>query len=314
VPAISLSDLGALVPTAFACLLLAYSEAISVARSFAQKHGYEIDPQQELVALGVANVATSLTRGFPVSGGMSQTAVNDMSGATSPASLVVASAAVALTLAFFTGLFRNLPEPVLAAIILMAAKHLIKLDELRALRAASGVEFLIAITALLGVLTFGPLNGLLLAAVGALVLLVARASRPAIAVLARDPATGRYVDYDRHPAASTTPSVLVVRSAGAWVYFNAEHIRRQFLELVSQAETPVRTVVVECSMVPEIDVTALGSLRAFAHTLKRKGIALRLAELRDDVADSLRHRGAEDDLGAISAHETVEQCVEGRSS
>ncbi len=312
-PAISATDLGALVPTAFACLLLAYSEAISVARSFAQKYGYEIDPQQELTALGVANVATSLTRGFPVSGGMSQTAVNDMNGATSPASLVVASAAVALTLMFFTGLFRNLPEPVLGAIILMAAKHLIKLDELRALKEASGVEFLIALTALIGVLTFGPLNGLLLAAVGALVMLVARASRPTIAVLARDPASGRYVDHDRHATASSTPSVLVLRSAGAWVYFNAEQIRRQFLELVSQAEVPVRTVVVDCSMVPAIDVTALGSLRAFAQALKRRGIALQLAELRDDVADSLRRLGAEADLGTIAAHQTIDQCVEGRS-
>ena len=228
-PVLSMSDLGALIPTAFACLLLAFSEAISVARSFAQKHGYEIDPQQELTALGVANLATSLTRGFPVAGGMSQTAVNDMSGATSPASLVVASAAVAMTLMFFTGLFRNLPEPVLGAIILMAAKHLVKLDELRTLRGVARVEFLIALTALFGVLAFGPLDGLLLAAVGALALLVARASRPAIAVLARDPENGRYVDQDRHAMASGVPSVLIVRSAGAWVYFNAEQIRRRFL-------------------------------------------------------------------------------------
>jgi SulP family sulfate permease len=143
-PRVSLADLGDLVPTAFACFLLAYSESISVARSFAQKHGYEIDPAQELTALGTSNVAASLVRGFPVAGGMSQTAVNDMNGATSPASLVVTSLVVALTLAFFTGLFRNLPEPVLAAIFLMAAKHLVKLDELRELKAVSRTEFAIA--------------------------------------------------------------------------------------------------------------------------------------------------------------------------
>ena len=144
-PDIKASELGVLLPTAFACFLLAYSEAISVARTFAHKHGYEIDPERELTALGAANVATSLVRGFPVSGGMSQTAVNDMGGARSPLSLVVTSGAVALTLVFFSGLFRNLPEPVLGAIILMAAKHG---EDRRAARpVARTAEFWIAIVA-----------------------------------------------------------------------------------------------------------------------------------------------------------------------
>jgi MFS superfamily sulfate permease-like transporter len=239
---------------------------------------------------------------------MSQTAVNDMNGATSPVSLIVTSIVVALTLAFFTGLFRNLPEPVLAAIILMAAKHLVKIEELRALKAASRTEFAIALVALLGVLTFGPLQGLLLAAIGSLVMLIARASRPAVAVLARDPASGSYMNKARHPAAQEIPSVLVVRSAGAWVYFNAEQIRRQFLDLVSQAGA-IRTVVIDCSATPTIDMTALTSLQAFAGAMKGRGIAVRLAELRDDVADSLRRRGAEADLGPIVAHRTVDQWV-----
>ena len=305
---VSMAEIGELVPTAFACFLLAYSEAISVARSFAQKRGYEIDPAQELTALGASNVAAALVRGFPVSGGMSQTAVNDMNGATSPVPLVVTSMVVALTLAFFTGLFRNLPEPVLAAIILMAAKHLVKLDELRELKAASRTEFAIALAALLGVLAFGPLQGLLLASIGALVMLIARASRPVVAVLARD-SSGYYVNKARHPAATETPSVLVLRSAGAWVYFNAEQIRRQFLDFVTQAEAPVETVVIDCSAVPSIDVTALASLRVFAGAMKRRGIVVRLAELRDDVADFLQGRGAEADLGPIIAHRTIHQWV-----
>jgi len=106
--------------------------------------------------------------------------------------------------------------------------------------------------------------------------------------------------------------VLVLRTAGGWVYFNAEQIRRQFLEFVSQAQAPVETVVVDCSVVLTIDVTALASLRAFAAAMKRQGIAVRLAELRDDVADSLRRRGAEADLGPIVAHRTVDQWVAAR--
>jgi SulP family sulfate permease len=159
------------------------------------------------------------------------------------------------------------------------------------------------------VLAFGPLQGLLLAAIGALVLLIARASRPAVAVLARDPVSGHYVNKERYPAAEATPSVLVLRGAGAWVYFNAEQIRRRFLELVEQAEASIETVVIDCASVPAIDLTALASLRAFAVALRRRGIAVRLAELRDDVADFLRSRGIEADLGPIVAHRTIDRWV-----
>ena len=308
-PDVTASDLGLLIPTAFACFLLAYSEAISVARSFAQKNGYEIDPERELTALGAANLATSLVRGFPVSGGMSQTAVNDMGGARSPLSLVVTSGAVALTLLFFSGLFRNLPEPVLGAIILMAAKHLVKIAELRELWRAARAEFWIAIIALLGVLGAGLLNGLLLAAVGSLVLLLARASRPAIVVLARDPATGRYINRDRLESPQATPGIVVLRSAGGWVYFNAEQIRRHLLDLVDQAAQPVVTVVIDFSMVPAVDITAAASLGSLARTLAARGISLRLAELRDDVAESLIADGVDAPIGLIVPHLSVEQCA-----
>ena len=151
IPKIHTSDIAALVPVALACFMLAYGETISVARSFAQKHGYDINPEQELTAIGAANIATGLAHGFPVAGGMSQTAVNDLGGASSPLSLVVTSCAIALTLLFFASLFHNLPEPMLAAIVLMAASHLVRIDDLRRLREASRPEFRIAMLAFAGV-------------------------------------------------------------------------------------------------------------------------------------------------------------------
>jgi MFS superfamily sulfate permease-like transporter len=279
-----------------------------VARSFAQKHGQEIDPEQELTALGAANLATGLARGYPVGGGMSQTAINDMSGATSPLSLVVTSGAIAITLLFLAGLFRHLPEPVLGAIVFMAAKHLVKLEELKEVRAASRIEFRIALIALVGVLAFGLLDGLLLAALGSLIVLIARAARPTVAVLARD-ATGRFVNRERLGAAGDQPGALVVRSAGAWVYFNAEHIRRRILELVDEAGTPLEIVVLDCSMTPAIDLNASASLRALARAVAARGARLALAELRDDVVDSLRVAGVEADLDPILPHRTIEECL-----
>jgi SulP family sulfate permease len=307
-PNIHASDIATLIPIALACFMLAYGEAISVARSFAQKHGYEIDPEQELTALGAANIATGLTHGFPVAGGMSQTAVNDMGGASSPAALIITSGAIALTLMFLAKFFYYLPEPVLGAIVLMAASHLVRLEDLRRLRLASRAEFRVSLLAFAGVLLFGLLDGLLLAAFGALIMLIAFASRPAVVVLGREPGTGRFVNSARYPDAADTPGALVVRSAGAWLYFNAEHIRRQIMEIVDNAPGTT-TVVLDFSIVPAIDVTAAAILRTLARALKARGIALELAELRDDVAESLQGVGAEQELGPIVAHRRIEDCL-----
>lgn len=309
VPAVHLSDISALVPIALACVLLAYGETISVARSFAQKHGYDISPEQELTALGAANVATGLAHGFPVAGGMSQTAVNDMGGASSPFSLLVTSSAIALTLVFFAKFFHDLPEPVLAAVVLMAASHMVRLDDLRQLRFSSRGEFRISLVAMLGVLFFGLLNGLLLAAAGSLIMVIAYASRPPVVALGRDPVAGHFVNRVRHPEATETPGALVIRSAGAWFYFNADHIRRQIVDQLNQSPSGIKTVVIDFSVVPAVDVTAGGALRGLARSLNARGIAIVLAGLRDDVRENLMAVGAEQDLGPIASHRTIEDCL-----
>jgi len=309
VPDIHASDISTLIPVAFACFMLAYGESISVARSFAQKHGYDINPEQELTALGAANIATGLAHGFPVAGGMSQTAVNDMGGATSPLALVVTSGAIALTLMFFARFFHNPPEPLLAAIVLMAASHLVRVEDLRQLRAASRAEFRVSLVAFGGVLFLGLLDGLLLAAVGSLVMLIAQAARPNVVVLGREPATGSYVNRARYPIAGDTPGALVIRSAGAWLYFNAEYIRRRIIDLVGGAPAETKMVVIDCSIVPAIDTTAGATLRALARSLKAREVTLALAELRDDVLENLKAVGAEQDLGPLTAHQTIDQCL-----
>jgi SulP family sulfate permease len=310
-PNILASDISALIPVALACFVLAYGETISVARSFAEKYGYEINPEQELTALGAANIATGMAHGFPVAGGMSQTAVNDMGGATAPVALIATSGAIALTLLFFARFFHNLPEPVLGAIVLMAASHLVRLEDLRRLRIESRAEFWAALMALFGVLLLGLLDGLLLAAVGSLVMLIAHASRPVVVVLGREGSTGRFVSRARNPGAGETPNALVVRSTSAWLYFNAEHIRRQITHLIDNAPAGTRIVVLDFSTVLSIDITAGAILRALVRTLKERGINVELAEVRDEIVENLKIVGAEQDLGAILAHRTIEDCLAG---
>jgi sulfate permease, SulP family len=311
-PDIHASDISALIPVALACFVLSYGETISVARSFAEKYGYEINPEQELTALGAANIATGLAHGFPVAGGMSQTAVNDMGGATSPMALLVTSGAIALTLLYFAKFFHNLPEPVLGAIVLMAASHLVGVEDLRRLRIESHAEFWTAVLACMGVLFFGLLDGLLLAAVGSLVVLIAHTSRPVVVVLGREDATGHFVSRARNPGASGTPDALVVRSASAWLYFNADHIRRQILDKIDRSPAEIRILVLDFSTALSIDITAGAILRALARTLKQRGITVELAELRDEVVENLKSVGAEEDLGSVVAHRTIEECLAGR--
>ena len=312
VPTINASDISALIPVALACFVLAYGETISVARSFAQKYDYEINPEQELMALGAANIATGMAHGFPVAGGMSQTAVNDMGGATSPVALIVTSGAIALTLLFFASFFHNLPEPVLGAIVLMAASHLVRFEELRRLLIQSRAEFWTSMVACVGVLFFGLLNGLLLAAVGSLVMLIAQTSRPMVVVVGRERSTGHFVSRARNPDASDTPGALVMRSASTWLYFNAEHIRRQIVDMIDGTPAGIRTVVLDFSSVPAIDITAGTILRGLVRTLKDRGIRIELAELHDEVVETLKIIDAEHDLGPVVAHRTIEDCLAAR--
>ena len=306
------SEISALIPVALACFLLAYGETISVARSFARRYGYDINPEQELTAVGAANIATGMAHGFPVAGGMSQTAVNDMGGASSPGALLVTSGAIALTLLLFAKFFHNLPEPVLAAIVLMAASRLVRLEELHRLRIESRPEFWTSMVACVGVLCFGLLNGLPLAAVGSLLMLIAQTSRPVVAALGPDRSTGHFVSRARIPDAGDTPGALVVRSTSTWLYYNAEHICRRLLDMIDAAPTKITAVVLDFSSVPDIDITAGTILRGLVRTLKERGIRVEVAELRDEVVEQLKIIGAEHELGSLLAHRTIDDCLAGR--
>ena len=161
-PLVHWNELDDLLGLALACFLLSYVESISVVRTFALKHRYAINADQELLALGAANLAAGVGQGFPVAGGMSQSAVNEKAGAQTPLALVFASASICAVLLFLTGLMRNLPQPVLAAVVLFAVGGLVRPREIRLLHRADRMEFRIALVAMLGVLLFGILKGVLL--------------------------------------------------------------------------------------------------------------------------------------------------------
>jgi MFS superfamily sulfate permease-like transporter len=211
-PGIRARDVDGVVLLAAACLLLAYVEGVSAARALAGRHGYDVDVRRELLALGGANLLAALGHAYPVAGGLSQSAVNEKAGARSRLALVVASLALGICLVFLTGLLRDLPKAVLAAIVLVAVKGLIDLREIARLRRVSRLEFRVAITALVGVLLLGILKGVLLAVIGSILLLLHRAAFPHVAILGRIPHTTRFSDLERHPDNERTPGACVFRS------------------------------------------------------------------------------------------------------
>jgi high affinity sulfate transporter 1 len=309
-PALRLRDVDGVMPLAFACFLLAYVESVSAARTLAQKHGYDIDPRQELLGLGAANLSAALGQGYPVAGGLSQSSVNDKAGAKTPLALVFASATIALCLLFLTGLLRNLPSVVLAAIVLVAVKGLIDVPALRRLWRVSRFEFGIAMVAFVGVLLLGILKGVMLAAVVSLLLLVGRAARPHVAFLGRIPGTRRYSDLERNPDNEVVPDVLIFRVESGLFYFNVEHVRQVVWQKLRAATLPVQLVVCDLSTSPYVDVAGARMLVGLHRDLAAAGIQFQLVEARAAVRDILRAEGLEERIGQISHRMSLDDILE----
>ena len=286
-PLVQWNEVNNLLGLALACFLLSYVESISTVRTFAVKHGYAIDADQELLALGAANFAAGFGGGYPLAGGMSQSAVNEKGGACTQLSLVFASGAIAIVLLFLTGLMSNLPQAVLAAIVLMAIQGLINPRELRHLYRISRMEFRIAMVATIGVLSFGILKGVLLAAIFSILLLLKRASNPRIANLGRLPGTDRFVDIERAPEAQLLTDVLALRIETAMLYFNVENVRKEILERVA-AGSSIRIVVLDLSGSPNIDLAGVRMLAQLHSELQTTGIAFRLAGVHGNLRDLLQ--------------------------
>jgi MFS superfamily sulfate permease-like transporter len=308
-PALHWRDENSLLPLAFACFLLGAVETAAIGRTFASKHRGRLDANQEFLALAAANLAAGLGRGFPVSGGMSQSLVNEGGGARTPLSGAFAAGLILIVTVFFSHLLRDLPQPVLAAIVLVAVAGLFKLSALQHLWRSERSEFIVAIAALLGVLGSGLLRGVMIGAVISLVQLLGRASRPHVALLGRIPGTWRFSDRERHPDNESTPGVLIFRTESGLMYFNVDHVCDRMLDY-ARAETPRPSLVVlDLSASPYVDMHSAQRLGELADELAALGIRVRAVEARASVRDRLRSEHVDERLGGIDRHLTVAETV-----
>src|SRR5437867_4746063 len=287
-PAVHVSDLNDLLPLALGCFLLGMVETAALGRMFAIKHGYRFDPNQELLGIAGANVMAGLGHGFPVSGGMSQSLVNESAGARTPLSGFIAALLMLLIVLFVSGALRYLPQPVLAAIVLMAVMGLFNIAALRHFWRADRWEFVVAMAALLGVLGSGLLRGVLIGAIISVVQLLRRASRPHVAFLGRIPGTRRFSDMARHPDNQPVPGALLVRIESSLLYFNAEHVRDTVAARLRAGTAPPKIVVLDLSASPHMDIQACGVVMNMADDIKAVGARVQIVEARSSVRDRLR--------------------------
>lgn len=310
-PAIGWHEVNALLPLALACFLLGSVETAAIGRLFAAKHGHRFDADREFLALGAANLASGLGAGYPVSGGMSQSLVNESGGARTPASGFIAALIVLAVVLWFSHLLRDLPQPVLAAIVLMAVTSLIRVAALKRLWRAHRTEFVIAIAALLGVLGSGILRGVLIGAILTLGLLLRRAANPHVAFLGRIPGTRRWSDLAHAPENESLPGVLAFRVESSLLYFNVDSIREALMQRLAAAAEPVRLVVCDLSSSPIVDLAGAEMLAELQRDLAKRGITFRAVEARASVREMLVREGLDERLGHAGRGETLAAVLDG---
>ena len=313
-PSVSTSDLAALVAGAVGLVLVIFSEALGAASTFADKHGYRIDSNQDMIAIGLANIGSGLLRGLAAGGSLSQTAVNDGAGARPEASPIFASLLGFVTVLFLTALFAPLPEAILGALVIHAVWGLIKVKEMRLFYRAQPVEFWLGMTALAGVLLIDVLEGLIIGIAASLIVFIAKSTKPRVCVLGR--AAGRppglqdYVDVARHPDAEQVPGLLLVRNVGELYFANATRVHDTVMGLARAADPAPRAVIWDLEANDDLDITSAEEIEKLVVSLRADGIDVAFANVHLPVVEAARRSGHIEAVGEDHLFATIDDAVQ----
>jgi MFS superfamily sulfate permease-like transporter len=309
-PAVPLADLGALAAGAIAITLVSFADTSVLSRTFAMRGGYEVDQNQELIALGAANVAAGLFQGFSISSSSSRTPVAESAGAKTQLTGVVGALCIAVLLVFAPTLLQNLPNAALGAVVIGACLSLVDVQGFVRLYHLRRGEFALAIVCFLGVALIGVIQGIFIAVGLALLGFIWRAWRPYDAVLGRIEGLKGYHDITRYPEASRIPGLVLFRWDAPLFFANAEVFREHVLQAVVDAPTPTKWIVVAAEPVTDIDITAAEALSALDDDLQNAGIELCFAEMKDPVKDQLKRYGLFTKLGPDLFFPTLGRAVD----
>jgi high affinity sulfate transporter 1 len=290
-------DLGDLVQDAFGIFIVSFGSGIITARSFGARNRYRVDPNRELFGFGAANIASGLFGGFPVTGADSRTAINDAVGGRTQVAGLVAAAALICVLVALTDVMKYLPVAVLGAVIASAALDLFDATGLRRLWQTSHVEFLFALIAMLGVIGFGVLGGVLIAIVATAAYLLARVSHPRDALLGRIPGQDIFYKLHREPRAKAVPGLAVYLVEGSLVFFNVDYVKDRIGWIVDRLPPSTRWFILDAGAVTTIDSTAAAMLGEINEEFSRRDLRLGLATLHAQPRELLSRSGLLTSIG-----------------
>jgi SulP family sulfate permease len=308
IPDIAASDVGPLLVGALAVIFVGYSESLAAARAMAAKKGYEIDPNQELIAQGMSCGTAGLVGGFPVDGSLSKTSVAEAAGQQSQMASLINAVFVLFTLLFLAAIFEKLPTATLGAVVIDAMVGLVTFAQARRYYTVSGSDFVFFAGAMVGILVFGIIAGILIGVVLSLLLLIARSSQTSVRPLGREPTSGVYHALEDKPGLETTPGVLVVRINGPLFFADADRFRTRVHELAAQDGLPAR-VVVDAESVHLTDTDAADILIQVTGELRARGTTLVLAHVHPESLELWRRAGVVDAIGEDRIYESVADAV-----
>lgn len=296
-PNLDMAMISSLLPTAIAISMISFMESISVAKALARRNKYDVSPDQELVALGMANIVGSLFKSYPVTGGFSRTAVNGQAGAKTPLASIITAVVIAIALMFFTPLFYFLPKAVLAAIIFTAVFGLIDWHEVKHLYKVKRADLLMLLVTFFATLSLGIEQGILLGVGLSLVWFVVKTTRPYTAVLGRVPGTEAYRNVKHYPDAELEDGVLILRVDAQFYFGNANYLKDMINEQLAKADKPVKSIVIEAASVNQLDASADSVLHEIVESLKSRNIDLYFANVKSKVMDVMQKSGFNQLLG-----------------
>jgi high affinity sulfate transporter 1 len=310
VPWIGLADLSQVVIGGCAVAMVAFADTSVLSRTYAAKTRTHVDPNQEMVGLGAANLAAGLFQGFPISSSSSRTPVAEAAGSKTQLTGVFGAVAVALLVLLAPTLLQDLPNSALAAVVIASAIGLFEFNDLRRIFRIQRWEFWLSIACFVGVAMFGAIPGIGLAILIAVLEFLWDGWRPHYAVLGRVSGVRGYHDIKRYPEARIVPGLVLFRWDAPLFFANAELFHQRLLEAVAQSPTPVKRIIVTAEPVTSIDVTSADMLAELEQSLRDSGIEIRFAEMKDPVKDKLKRFELLERFGAANFHPTIGAAVD----
>jgi SulP family sulfate permease len=309
IPDVGSSDIGALLVGALSVIFVGYSESLAAARAMAVKHGYEIDPNQELIAQGASCGAAGFVGGFPVDGSLSKSSVAEAAGQQTQMASLINAAFVLLTLLFLASIFEQLPSATLGAVVIDAMVGLVTFREMRRYFTVNRSDFVFFTCAMLGILCVGIIAGILIGVVLSLLLLIARSSQTSVRPLGREPTSGVYHDLADQEGLETIPGVLVVRIDGPLFFADAARFRSRVRELARE-NGPLQAVIIDAECIFLTDTDGADILTQLARELRAQGTALVLARVHPSSLELWRRAGVIDAIGSDGVYESVADAVD----